>query len=71
MCKKKYKFLVFNYTFNKISAISWRSVLVVEEAGVPSENHRLWGVKHHQTKKQTYYFAVYISFREFGTYCGS
>jgi hypothetical protein len=42
MCKKKYEFLVFNYTFNKISAISWRSVLVVEEAGVPGENHRLW-----------------------------
>jgi hypothetical protein len=25
-----------------ISAISWRSVLVVEEAGVPGENHRPW-----------------------------
>ena len=28
-------FLVFNATFNNISAISWRPVLVVEEAGVP------------------------------------
>ena len=27
----------FNATFNIISAISWRPVLVVEEAGVPSE----------------------------------
>jgi hypothetical protein len=35
-------FIVFNATFNNISAISWRSVLVVEEAGVPGENHRPW-----------------------------
>jgi hypothetical protein len=28
-------FIVFNATFSNISAISWRSVLVVEEAGVP------------------------------------
>jgi hypothetical protein len=28
-------FLVFNATFSNISAISWRPVLVVEEAGVP------------------------------------
>jgi hypothetical protein len=29
----------------KISAISWRPVLVVEEAGVPGENHRPWASK--------------------------
>jgi hypothetical protein len=28
-------FMVFNATFNNISAISWRSVLLVEETGVP------------------------------------
>jgi hypothetical protein len=33
-------FLVFNTIFNNISGISWRPVLVVEEAGVPGENHR-------------------------------
>jgi hypothetical protein len=33
---------VLNATFNNISAISWQSVLVVEEAGVPGENHRPW-----------------------------
>jgi hypothetical protein len=33
--------MVFNATFNNISVISWRSVLLVEEAGVPGENHRL------------------------------
>jgi hypothetical protein len=30
-------FMVFNATFNNISAISWRSVILVEETG---ENHR-------------------------------
>jgi hypothetical protein len=36
-CKsKKIGGMVFNATFNNISAISWRSVLLVEETG---ENH--------------------------------
>jgi len=30
--------MVFNATFNNISGISWRLVLLVEEAGVPGEN---------------------------------
>ena len=34
-------FWCFNATFfNNISAISWRPDLVVEEAGIPNENHR-------------------------------
>ena len=32
--------MVFNATFNNISVMSWRSVLLVEETGVPRENHR-------------------------------
>jgi hypothetical protein len=32
--------MVFNGTFNNISIISWRSVLLVEETGVPRENPR-------------------------------
>ena len=32
--------VVFNATFNNISAISWQSDLLVEETGVPGENHR-------------------------------
>jgi len=34
--------MVFNATFNNITVtcISWQSVLLVEETGVPSENHR-------------------------------
>jgi len=35
-------FWCFNATFSNISAISWRPVLVVEEAGVPGENYRPW-----------------------------
>jgi hypothetical protein len=34
--------LVLNSTFSNISAISWRPVLVVDEGGVPGENHRPW-----------------------------
>jgi hypothetical protein len=34
-----FDFWCFNATFSNISAISWRPVLVVEEAG---ENHRPW-----------------------------
>jgi hypothetical protein len=32
--------IVFNATFNNISAILWWSVLLVEKTGVPGENHR-------------------------------
>jgi hypothetical protein len=32
--------MVFNATFNNMSVISWWSVLLVEETGVPRENHR-------------------------------
>ena len=35
-----FRFMVFNTTFNNISVISWWSVLLVEETGVPVENHR-------------------------------
>ena len=46
----------FNATFNNISVISWQSVLLVEEIGIPWENHRhatsqilttqIWQSKH-------------------------
>ena len=32
--------MVFNATFNTISVIPWRSVLLVEETGVAGENHQ-------------------------------
>jgi len=41
-------FKVFNATFNNISVISWRSVLLEEETSVPGENHRTVA-SHRQT----------------------
>ena len=35
-------FMVFNAVFNNISVISRQPVLVVEEAGLPGDNHRPW-----------------------------
>jgi hypothetical protein len=31
--------MIFNATFNNISVISWRLVLLVKETGVPGKNH--------------------------------
>ena len=42
MTQERFNFWCFNATFNNISVISWRPVLVVEEDGVPGENHRPW-----------------------------
>ena len=36
----RFRFMVFNATFNNISVRLWRSVLLVEETVVPWENHR-------------------------------
>ena len=48
---------VVSATFNNISVISWRSVLLVEETGVPGENH--WpATSHWQT---FYYIMLYTS----------
>jgi hypothetical protein len=41
-------FMVLNSTFNNISAISWRSVLLVEETVGLGENHRPVAI-HSQT----------------------
>jgi len=38
--KVRVRVMVFNATFNNISVISWWSVLLVEETGVPGGNHR-------------------------------
>jgi hypothetical protein len=40
--------MVFSATFNSNSAISWRSVMFVEEIGVSGETHRS-GVSHRKT----------------------
>ena len=38
--KNRVRVKVLNTTFNNISVISWWSVLLVEETGVPGEYHR-------------------------------
>jgi hypothetical protein len=40
-------FLVFNATFNNISAIAWRPVLVVEQAGVTTNHGQATGKLYH------------------------
>ena len=40
ICRVMVVVIVFNTTFNNISAIWWRSVLLVKKTGVPSKNHR-------------------------------
>ena len=45
-------FMVFNTTFKNISVISWRSVLLVEENGVPGENHDYFNI-HNSAKSLT------------------
>jgi hypothetical protein len=37
--------MVFNATFNIFSAISWWSVLLVEETKVPGENLEAYGIQ--------------------------
>ena len=45
--------MVLNATFNKISVLSWRSVLLVEETRVPGEIHRP-AANHWQTISQVH-----------------
>jgi hypothetical protein len=37
--KSGFEFMGFNATFNNISVILWWSFLLVEETGIPEENH--------------------------------
>ena len=44
--------MVYNATLNNTSVISWLSVLLIEETGVPGENHRP-AVNHWQISSHT------------------
>jgi hypothetical protein len=42
VCFRQFQAQSSRHDLTSLSAISWRPVLVVEEAGVPGENHRPW-----------------------------
>jgi len=48
---------VFNSTFSNISAISWRPVLVMQEAGVPEERKT---TDHGQATGKYYYLRLWV-----------
>ena len=52
------RIMVFNATFNNIPVISWHSVLLVEETGVPGENQQ---PAANQTNFITYFSNVVLS----------
>jgi hypothetical protein len=54
--------MVLNATFNNILAISWRSILLVEETVVPVENHRPV-VRHWQTLSRNVIHIALIEIR--------
>ena len=54
--KVMFMFMVFDATFHNISVISWRSVLLMEETGVPGENHRPVA-SHRQTLSSTHHMS--------------
>jgi hypothetical protein len=56
--------VVFNPTFNNSSAISWRSVLLVDDTGVAVENHNS-GASDGQTLSRRCLF-LYEYFAEIG-----
>jgi len=51
--------MVFYAIFNNISVVSWRSILLVEESGVPWENYRSvashWKTLSHNVKSSKHH----------------
>ena len=58
-----FDFWCFNAIFSNISAISWRPVLVVEEARVPGENHRP-RTSNWRLRVECTFFVIYKDGRE-------
>ena len=56
--------MVFNVTFNNISAISWQSVLLMEDTGVPGESHRPV-TSHWQTVSHKIVYRVHLAWAIF------
>ena len=59
--KVYYRVMVFNATFSNISVISWQPVLLVEETGVPRENH--WPVTSHWKLYQIMLYLEHLAMR--------
>ena len=59
-------FIVFNATFNNISVISWRPVLLAEETGVPGKTTEL-----SQRKLKTTYDRVNIIIHGLNNYAAT
>ena len=55
--------MMLNVTFNNDSAISWRSVFLVEQIRVPGENHRPEAI-HSQTLPHSVVSTHYIDIFE-------
>ena len=56
--------MVFNATFNYISAILWRSVSLVEESGVPGENQRPVASHRQTLSHNVVSYLVHLAMRE-------
>jgi hypothetical protein len=71
--------MMFNATFNNISVLSWQSVLLVEETGIPGENNRSavshWQALSHNVVSSTHCMSALASIYEmifdFGHYYDS
>ena len=70
--------MVISVTFNNISVISWRSILLVEEIGVLGENHQpiashkqteshnvVWSTPHHEQGSNSQLQYEIVSFSNF------
>ena len=52
--------MIFNATFNNITAIWWRSVLLIEETGVPRENADLLQVTEKAMQKNGSFHNLHV-----------